>query len=138
MEEAQDPESPAYHDLDNIDGIGPSVAADLLGFFAEAHNRTVLDDLLREVAVEPHRAAAQVASAIAGKSIVFTGTLEKMTRGEAKARAEALGAKVAAAVSKSTDFLVAGPGAGSKAKKAAELGVAVLDEAAWLALIGEG
>jgi DNA ligase (NAD+) len=139
MEEAQDPESPAYHDLDNIDGIGPSVAADLLGFFAEAHNRTVLDDLLREVAVEPHRAAPQQsASAISGKSIVFTGTLEKMTRGEAKARAEALGAKVAAAVSKSTDFLVAGPGAGSKAKKAAELGVAVLDEAAWLALIGEG
>jgi DNA ligase (NAD+) len=138
MEEAQDPESPAYHDLDNIDGIGPSVAADLLGFFAEAHNRTVLDDLLREVAVEPHRAAPQAASAISGKTLVFTGTLEKMTRGEAKARAESLGAKVAASVSKSTDFLVAGPGAGSKAKKAAELGVTVLDEAAWLALIGEG
>jgi DNA ligase (NAD+) len=135
---AQDQDDPAYRDLDNIDGIGPSVAADLLGFFAEEHNRELLDRLVRELEVADYAAAAAVDSPLAGKTIVFTGTLEAMARGEAKARAEALGAKVAASVSKNTDFLVAGADAGSKARRAAELGVKVLAEAEWLAMIGAG
>jgi len=135
---AQSQDDPAYHDLDNIDGIGPSVAADLLGFFAEQHNLDLLDRLVQELEVADYAAAAAGNSPLAGKTIVFTGTLEAMARGEAKARAEALGAKVAAAVSKNTDFLVAGADAGSKARKAAELGVTVLAEAEWLAMIGAG
>ena len=119
-------------------GIGPSVAADLLGFFAEQHNLELLDRLVQELEVADYAAAAAVDSPLAGKTIVFTGTLEGMARGEAKARAEALGAKVAASVSKNTDFLVAGADAGSKARKAAELGVTVLAEAEWLAMIGAG
>ncbi len=136
MSEAQDQESAAYRELDSIDGIGPSLAADLLGFFAEKHNLKVLDDLAREVAVGDFAAPTAESSPIAGKTVVFTGSLEAMTRGEAKARAEALGAKVAGTVSGKTDFLVAGADAGSKAKKAAELGVTVLSEADWLKLIG--
>ncbi|HLB81294.1 MAG TPA: NAD-dependent DNA ligase LigA [Dongiaceae bacterium] len=136
MTEAQDEGSAAYHELDSIDGIGPSLAADLLGFFAEKHNLNVLDDLAREVRVRNFAAPAAEASPVAGKTVVFTGSLEAMTRHEAKARAEALGAKVAGSVSGKTDFLVAGADAGSKAKKAAELGVTVLSEAEWLKLIG--
>ena len=103
MEAAGDPEAEAYADLISIDQIGPSVAEDLIAFFAEPHNRTVLDDLSRQVGVEPYAAPAATDSAVAGKTVVFTGTLEKMTRNEAKARAEALGAKVAGSVSKKTD-----------------------------------
>ncbi|MBX6323111.1 MAG: NAD-dependent DNA ligase LigA [Rhodospirillaceae bacterium] len=137
MEEAAgDPEGAAARDLDNIAGIGPSMAADIIAFFAEPHNRAVLDDLAREVRVLDHRAPAAADSPLAGKTIVFTGTLESMTRHEAKARAEALGARVAGSVSKNTDYVVVGADAGSKAAKAAELGVTVLDEAAWLKLIG--
>src|SRR5260221_5101023 len=138
MTAAQDRDDPAYRDLDNIDGIGESVAADLLGFFAEQHNIALLDRLARELAVADFAAAGAVDSPLAGKTLVFTGTLEAMARGEAKARAEALGAKVAAAVSKNTDFLVAGADAGSKATEAAELGLAALTEADWLAMIGGG
>jgi len=137
MTEAADPESPAHGDLLNIEGIGPDVAAEIVGFFAEPHNKEVLDDLARELTVEPARApAAAQGSPIAGKTVVFTGTLEAMSRHEAKARAEAMGARVAGSVSKKTDFVVAGADAGSKARKAAELGVKVLSEDDWLALIG--
>jgi DNA ligase (NAD+) len=114
------------------------MAADILGFFAEPHNRAVLDDLAREVTVLNYEGPAQrTVSRLAGKTIVFTGTLEAMSRSEAKARAEALGANVTGSVSAKTDFVVAGTDPGSKATKAAVLGVTLLDEAAWLALAGE-
>ena len=136
MAAAQDPESEAYRDLVDIDGIGPSVAGDILAFFAEAHNSDVLEALATLVAAEDFRAPAIVDSPLAGKTVVFTGTLDNMSRGEAKARAEALGAKVAGSVSKKTDYVVVGADAGSKAKKAAELGVTVLDEDGWAEMIG--
>jgi DNA ligase (NAD+) len=134
MSQAQDPDSEAYADLTAIDGIGPSVATDLIAFFAEEHNQTVLTDLAAVLEIEPF-VQAENDSPIAGRTVVFTGTLEQMTRGEAKARAEALGAKVSGSVSKKTDYVVAGPGAGSKAKKAAELEVKVLSEAEWLDML---
>jgi DNA ligase (NAD+) len=136
MIDAADPSSDAYRDLVAIDGVGPSVATDLAAFHAEPHNQDVLDTLTAEIRVEDAVATTAAAGALAGKTIVFTGTLATMTRGEAKARAEALGANVAGSVSKKTDFVIAGADAGSKAKKAAELGVAILSEDAWLALIG--
>ena len=138
MIEAKDPENQAFHELDSIDGIGPSVATDIVGFFAEPHNLALLKDLLGEV--KPLDYAGPIAakdSPVAGKTVVFTGTLTRMTRPEAKARAEALGAKVGESVSKKTDYVVVGADAGSKAKKAAELGVIMLDEDGWLKLIGE-
>jgi DNA ligase (NAD+) len=137
MEEAQDPASEAYAGLLDISGIGEDMAADIVGFFAEPHNRAVLDDLEREVVVLDYAAPAQRATPLAGKTIVFTGTLQSMTRSEAKARAEALGANVASSVSAKTDYVVTGADAGSKATRAAALGVTMLDEAAWLALAGD-
>ena len=134
MSEAQDRESQAYQDLLDIDGIGESVANDILAFLHEDHNRTVLDNLDSLLKIEPLAAVAND-SPLTGKTVVFSGTLEKMTRSEAKARAEALGAKVSGSVSAKTDLIIAGPGAGSKAKKAAELGVETIDEDAWLELI---
>jgi len=124
-------------DLDEIDGIGPSVVDDLTAFFAEKHNTKVIDELEDEVTIEKFVPLATADSPIAGKTVVFTGTLEKMTRNEAKARAESLGAKVAGSVSAKTDYLIVGADAGSKAKKAAELGVKTLSEDAWLELIGQ-
>ncbi len=138
MLEAQDPDSPAYQDLGNIEGIGPSVAADILGFFAEEHNLAVLADLEKELTIEDVAAPAAGGSPIAGKTVVFTGTLETMSRNEAKATAESLGAKVAGSVSKKTDIVVVGADAGSKAKKAAELGVTTMSETEFLKLIGRG
>ena len=135
MDAARDEDSEAYGDLVNIDGIGPSVAGEIVAFFSEPHNREVLDDLAGQLTVQDFAAPA-AASPIAGKTVVLTGTLDSMTRGEAKARAEALGAKVAGSVSKKTDYVVVGADAGSKAKKAAELGVTMLSEAEWLELIG--
>ena len=138
MEAAQEPESEARAGLVDVHGIGEDMAADIIGFFAEPHNRAVLDDLAREVTVLDYEAPAQrAASPLAGKTIVFTGSLEAMSRSEAKARAEALGANVTSSVSAKTDFVVAGADPGSKATKAAALGVTLLDEAAWLALAGE-
>ncbi len=96
----------------------------------------MLDDLAAQLTIEPVEAAAAGDSPVAGKTVVFTGTLETMTRSEAKARAEALGAKVAGAVSKKTDYVVVGADAGSKARKARELGVETLSEQDWAALIG--
>jgi DNA ligase (NAD+) len=137
MEAAQDPESPARAHLLDVHGIGGDMAADIIGFFAEPHNREVLDDLAREVTVLDYEAPSRgSASPLAGKTIVFTGGLESMSRSEAKARAEALGANVASSVSAKTDDVVIGADAGSKAARAAALGVQVLDEAAWLALAG--
>jgi DNA ligase (NAD+) len=131
---AQDRDSEAYADLVNIDGIGDAVADDLLGFFAEPHNQSVLADLDNLLAIKEF-AAPITNSPIVDKTVVFTGTLETMSRGEAKARAESLGAKVAGSVSKKTDYVIAGPGAGSKAKKAQDLGVTTLSEDEWLKLI---
>jgi DNA ligase (NAD+) len=128
--------SEARQDLDEINGIGPSVVDDLTGFFAEKRNLEVLDELEKEVTVEDYVLTVAADSPVAGKTVVFTGTLEKMTRNEAKARAESLGAKVAGSVSAKTDFVIVGADAGSKAKKAAELGVRTLSEDEWLAMIG--
>jgi len=128
-------DSEAFAELDNIEGIGPTVAAAIADFFAEPHNIEVVRDLLREVTPQALEAIDH-ASPISGKTVVFTGTLEQMTRSEAKARAERLGAKVAGSVSKNTDYVVAGFGAGSKLKNAKDLGVKVLTEDEWLKLIG--
>ncbi len=133
------PGSDAYQDLDNIEGIGSTVIDALIAFFSEPHNVAALDDLLSEVTVEPFaRSAAAEGSPVAGKTVVFTGTLERMTRNEAKALAERLGAKVAGSVSKKTDYVVAGADAGSKLAKAREAGVTVLTEGEWLGLVGRG
>jgi DNA ligase (NAD+) len=137
MEAAADPDSEAHARLLDISGIGDSMASDIVGFFAEPHNRDILDDLGREVRVLDYEAPAPAASPLAGKTIVFTGALTSMSRSEAKARAEALGANVTSSVSAKTDFVVLGADAGSKAGRAAQLGVKMLDEAAWLALAGE-
>jgi DNA ligase (NAD+) len=116
------------------------MAADIIGFFAEPHNRDLLDDLAREVDVLDYAARNRgaAASPLAGKTIVFTGGLESMSRSEAKARAEALGANVASSVSAKTNYVVIGADAGSKATKAAALGVMTLDESEWLKLAGVG
>jgi len=127
-------ESEAFAELENIDGIGPTAAAALADFFGEPRNVDVVEALLQKVTPQELEAVDQT-SPVSGKTVVFTGTLEKMTRSEAKARAERLGAKVSGSVSKNTDYVVAGPGAGSKLKNAKELGVAVLSEDEWLELI---
>jgi len=120
----------------SIDGIGSTVVEALVDFFGNPRNDDVLDALLRWVHPKPYVLDVSADSQVAGKTIVFTGTLEKMTRSEAKAMAERLGAKVAGSVSAKTDILVAGPGAGSKLKTAQELGVEVLTEDEWFARIG--
>lgn len=137
MEEAHaDPMGQAFDDLVDIDGIGASVAADLIAFFGDSRSRADLGDLISMLTVE---AVEQVSSdtVVSGKTIVFTGSLEKVGRAEAKAKAESLGAKVVGSVSKKTDIVIAGPGAGSKLKKAEELGVQVLTEDQWLLLIDD-
>jgi DNA ligase (NAD+) len=137
VRQAADPTSEAYADLTNIGGIGAVVATALIEFFKEPRNEDMLDRLLAQVNPEPAEAAAtSTGSPVAGQTIVFTGSLEQMTREEAKAMAERLGAKVAGSVSKKTDLVVAGPGAGSKLAKAAEFGVKVIDEDGWFALVG--
>jgi DNA ligase (NAD+) len=121
-------------ELTQIDGIGPAVVEALRDFFHEPHNLAVWEDLLKEV-TPPGYIVEVKASSVSGKTIVFTGALETMSRDEAKAQAEALGAKAAGSVSAKTDLVVAGPGAGSKLKKASELGIEVIDEAAWAAIV---
>ncbi len=131
---AGDPESDAWADLNAIDGIGATVARALVAFFDERHNTDVVHALLKEVRPVPVE-TARTDTVVAGKTIVFTGSLEQLTRDEAKAQAERLGAKVSGSVSKKTDLVVAGPGAGSKLKKAEELGIEVIDEAGWIAMV---
>ncbi|WP_170606874.1 NAD-dependent DNA ligase LigA [Ruegeria arenilitoris] len=126
----------AWSDLIGVDGIGATLGLSLSDAFANGDERQAFDDLIGHLTILSPKAPASD-SPVAGKTIVFTGTLEKMTRAEAKARAEALGAKVSGSVSQKTDLLVAGPGAGSKAKKAADLGIDTLDEDGWLQLIGD-
>jgi DNA ligase (NAD+) len=136
MEAAAAGDTEARAELDNIDGVGPKVAEAILEFFAEAHNRSVLDDLAAEIEILDLAVPSGPASRLAGKTVVFTGTLETMTRAEAKATAEALGAKVAGSVSRATDYIIVGADAGSKARKATELGVQILDEREWCDLAG--
>jgi DNA ligase (NAD+) len=136
MREAAPLSGDAWNDLNAIEGIGEVVARALVEFFKESRNLTVIENLLKEVRPQEMAAPTASGSPVAGKTVVFTGSLEKFTRDEAKARAESLGAKVAGSVSKKTDYVVAGPGAGSKLDKARALGVAVMDEDEWLALIG--
>ena len=133
-EKARAGDAEAAAELTGIDGVGPVVVKALGDFFHEAHNIAVWDDLLRETD-PPRFEVATTDSAVAGKIVVFTGKLETMSREEAKAQAERLGARTAAAVSAKTDLVVAGPGAGSKLKKAAELGIAVIDEAGWAQIV---
>jgi DNA ligase (NAD+) len=128
--------SEAREELGSIQGIGPAIAEELVEFFAEPRNLAALDDLASEVAPFAVEETSAADSAFASKTMVFTGTLEKMTRDEAEALAERLGAKVTKSVSKKTDFVVVGADAGSKAAKAAELGVKTLTEAEWLELAG--
>ena len=128
-------QSPAWAEITGIDGIGEAVALALTTTLSQGAERASVDRLVAHLDIQAPVARASADSPVAGKTVVFTGTLEKMTRAEAKARAEALGAKVAGSVSVKTDLLIAGPGAGSKASKAAELGVETIDEDGWLALI---
>jgi DNA ligase (NAD+) len=128
--------SEAREELGSIQGIGPTIAEELVEFFAEPRNLAALDDLAAEVTPEPVTESDAGDSLFAGKTMVFTGTLEQMTRDEAEALAERLGAKVTKSVSKKTDFVVVGADAGSKATKAAELGVKTLTEAEWMEMAG--
>ena len=128
--------SEAYQDLNDIGGVGEIVADAVVEFFAEPRNVKALGELLHEIEVRPAEQPRK-SSPVSGKTVVFTGSLTKFTRDEAKAVAERLGAKVAGSVSKKTDYVVAGEDAGSKLTKARELGVAVLTEDEWLKLIGE-
>jgi DNA ligase (NAD+) len=121
-------------ELDDMDGVGDALVEALAEFFAEPRNVDVMNELAAELDIEAVRAPSASDSPLAGCTIVFTGSLERMSRAEAKARAESLGAKVAGSVSRNTDYVVAGADAGSKLKNAKELGVKVLDEAAWLEL----
>ncbi len=125
----------AIAELDALDQVGEAVIKAAQAFFDEDHNRQTVQDLAQQLDVQDAE-QPKADTAVAGKTVVFTGALEKLTRDEAKAQAEALGAKVASSVSKKTDLVVAGPGAGSKLKTAAELGIRVLTEEEWLALVG--
>ena len=121
--------------LSAIEGVGPVAAQSIAAFFREAHNRALVEALVAELDEITPVAKPKSDTAIAGKTVVFTGALERMTRDEAKAQAEALGAKVASSVSKKTDIVVAGPGAGSKLKTASDLGIRVMTEDEWLAMV---
>ena len=135
MDDAQDSASQAYQELLSIDGVGDVMARSLIAAFSDGHERQGINRLVSHLLIQDAAKPKTDGSPVAGKIVVFTGTLERMTRSEAKARAESLGAKVAGSVSAKTDLLVAGPGAGSKAKKAAELGIETIDEDTWLAMI---
>ena len=127
--------SDAYKHLENISGIGPIVADKILTFFADPHNSSILNDIMAQIEVTDYKISQASTSQLAGKTIVLTGTLESMTRSEAKAKAESLGAIVAGDVSSKTDYVIAGPSAGSKAEKAKRLGIQMLSEDEWLEMI---
>jgi DNA ligase (NAD+) len=135
MDQAQDPTSDAYADLIAIDGVGQVMAQSLLLAFAPGAERDGIDRLVAHLTIQDAQKPKTDGSPIAGQTLVFTGTLERMSRAEAKARAESLGAKVSGSVSAKTDLLIAGPGAGSKAKKAADLGIKTIDEDQWIDMI---
>ncbi|WP_414695423.1 NAD-dependent DNA ligase LigA [Phenylobacterium sp.] len=135
MDKVADRDPEAVQELDDMDQIGGAVIEAAAAFFAEDHNRAMVEDLKAQLQVQDAE-KPKTDTAVAGKTVVFTGALEKMTRDEAKAQAERLGAKVSGSVSKKTDLVVAGPGAGSKLKTAAELGIQVLTEDEWLELVG--
>ncbi len=137
LDSAQNHEGEAWDALLSIDGVGTVMATALVDSFHAPDTRAAIERLVPHLDVQDMAVADTSGSPVAGKTVVFTGTLEQMTRAEAKARAEALGAKVSGSVSKKTDYVVTGPGAGSKAKKAAELGVTTLSEVEWLAMIAE-
>ena len=137
MDSAANCDGPEWERLLGIDGVGEVMARSLVTAFAQENERESIDRLTAHLTVAEAARPSTDGSPVAGKTVVFTGTLEKMTRAEAKARAEALGAKVSGSVSAKTDLVVAGPGAGSKAKKAEELGVEIIDEDGWLDLIGQ-
>ena len=125
----------AFNEMASVDAVGVVAARMIAEFFGEDHNRALVGDLMGQLTViDAERPKTD--TAVAGKTVVFTGALEKMTRDEAKAQAEALGAKVSGSVSKKTDLVVAGPGAGSKLADAQKHGVQVLTEDEWLALVG--
>ena len=130
------PGSAEWEELTSINGVGEVMAQSLVDAFQNPAERAAIDALALQLTIQPVAPRGQIDSPVVGKTVVFTGTLEKMTRAEAKARAEALGAKVAGSVSAKTDLVIAGPGAGSKAKEAERLGVEIIDEDAWLRLIG--
>ena len=135
MQSIENDSSPAWQELMAIDGVGPGQAGSIRDFFHSETNRQVVDNLLSYISVIDAEAPSSD-SPVAGKTVVFTGKLEQFSRDEAKAKAQSLGAKVSGSVSAKTDYLVAGPGAGSKLKKAESLGVSVLTETEWLNLIG--
>src|SRR6056297_289473 len=137
MDGAADMTGPEWERLLGIDGVGEVLAQSLVTAFAQEHERQSIDRLVAHLEIEEAERPDTDGSPVAGKTVVFTGSLEKMTRAEAKARAESLGAKVSGSVSAKTDLVVAGPGAGSKAKKAEELGVEMIDEDGWLELVGD-
>ncbi len=137
MKEAYDKDSQAYEDLIAIDDIGPGVADDLIGFFHEDHNRQILKELDAHLKINDFEQKVSNNSPVTGKTVVFTGTLTTMTRAEAKAKAESLGAKVTGSVSAKTDYLVAGEDSGSKLKKAQALNVQVLSEQGWRDLVDQ-
>lgn len=136
MRDAAAMEGTAWDDLLAIDGVGTVLATSLVSAMNQDAERASIDRLVAHLDVQEAERPSTDGSPVAGKTVVFTGTLEKMTRAEAKARAEALGAKVSGSVSSKTDIVVAGPGAGSKEKKARDLGLTILDEDGWLELIG--
>jgi DNA ligase (NAD+) len=129
-------DGPEWDDLLAIDGVGQVLAASLVSTLNQEAERASVDRLVAHLSIAAAERPATDGSPVAGKTVVFTGSLERMTRAEAKARAESLGAKVSGSVSAKTDIVVAGPGAGSKEKKARDLGLTVLDEDGWLELIG--
>ena len=137
-EAAAGPPGDGYLELASLSGVGEVAADALCDFFREPHNRAAIDHLIAQIDPAPFERPAAVASAVTGKTVVFTGALSRLGRSEAKAQAERLGAKVAGSVSKRTDYVIAGADAGSKLDKARELGVTILTEDAWLDLIASG